>query len=35
VTKNMGKLRYFLEIEVAYQKYGLLYTLDLFKEGML
>jgi len=41
VTKDMGKPRYFLEIEVAYQKYGLLlsqrkYTLDLLEEtGML
>ena len=37
----MGKLRYFLGIEVAYQKHGLLlsqrkYTLDLLEEtGML
>jgi len=41
VTKDMGKSRYFLGIEVAYQKHGLLlsqrkYTLELLKEtGML
>ena len=41
VTKDMGKPRYFLGIEVAYQKHGLLlsqrkYTLDLLEEtGML
>jgi len=41
VTKDMEKLRYFLEIKVAYQKHGLLlsqrkYTLDLLEEaGML
>jgi len=37
VTKDMGKPRYFLGIEVAYQKHGLLlsqrkYTLDLFEK---
>jgi len=37
VTKDMGKPRYFLGIEVAYQKHGLLlsqrkYTLDLLEE---
>ena len=41
VTKDMEKLRYFLGIEVAYQKHGLLlyqrkYTLNLLEEtGML
>ena len=41
MTKDMGKPRYFLGIEVAYQKHGLLlsqrkYTLDLLEEtGML
>jgi len=41
VPKDIGKPRYFLGIEVAYQKYGLLlsqrkYTLDLLEEtGML
>jgi len=37
VTKDMGKPRYFLGIEVAYQKHGLLlsqrkYTLNLLEE---
>ena len=37
VTKDMKKPKYFLEIEVAYKKHGLLlsqrkYTLDLLKE---
>ena len=37
VTKDMKKARYFLEIEVAYQKHGLLlsknkYVLNLLKE---
>ena len=37
MTKNMRKPRYFLGIEVAYQKYDLLlsqrkYTLDLFEK---
>jgi len=41
VTKDMGKPRYFLRIEVSYQKHGLLlsqrkYTLDILeKTGML
>jgi len=41
VTKDIRKPRYFLGIEIAYQKYGLLlsqrkYTLDLLeKTGML
>ncbi|XP_020266951.1 uncharacterized protein LOC109842493 [Asparagus officinalis] len=40
VTKDMGKPKYFLRIEVAYQKHGLLlsqrkYVLDLLEEGGL
>ena len=41
VTKDIGKLKYFLRIEVAYQKHGLLlsqrkYALDLLKKiGLL
>ena len=40
VTKDMGKPEYFLEIELAHQKYVILlsrrkYTLDLLKETRL
>jgi len=40
VTKDMGKPKYFLGIEVAYQKYGLLlsqrkYAFDLLEETSL
>jgi len=40
VTKNMGKSKYFLGIEVAYQKYGILlsqrkYVMDLLEETEL
>jgi len=36
VTKDMGRLKYFLEVEVAHQKYSILsqrkYALDLLEE---